>query len=303
MENARKKGNEQGLQEKIKHGSLHFPMDVYWNDFTKYVAGTVPWHWHEELEFVVAVKGGASVWSGNVCHELAVGEGIFLNSNVLHQMIPWDVEETKMFSVVMHPGILGIEKGYLLGARYVTPYIQNDMVKYFVLSEQVSWQSQILEELHAVYKISEEKGYAYEYDLHNKMCGIWFLLLQNLWKNNREKPSVPSTDEARIYQALAYIHEHYIEAITLEEIAEHINVSKSECCRCFQRNLKTTPFEYLMLHRIGVAARLLEETNESVTAISMMTGFRSNSYFCKQFRKYMNDTPNEYRKKGKGKAE
>ncbi len=298
-----KKSKEQDLQEKTQHGTLHFPMDVYWNDFKKYVAQIIPWHWHEELEFVVIISGKVLISVGNNNLELKSGEGIFINSNVLHQMIPTGEEETFMFTIVMHPGLLGIEKGYLLGTRYVMPYIQNDTLKFQSFSPEVFWQKGVLERLAEVYEINHEKTFAYEYALHNKMCDIWLILLQNLWKDQKENKEVPSIDEGRIYQALQYIHSNYAENITLDDICEYISVSKSECCRCFQRNLQTTPFEYLMLHRIGAAAKLLEETNESITSVALMTGFNSNSYFGKQFRKYMNLSPNEYRKSAREKEE
>lgn len=271
-------------------------MDVYWNDFTTYIGGRIPWHWHKEMEFVVVVQGKVEISTGDKTIQFQKGEGIFINSNVLHQMIPMAKEESYMFSIVVHPGILGIENGFLLSTKYVVPFIKNDQTKSQTLSPRIEWQNEILLNLHGIYEIHKNKEYAYEYILHNKICYIWTILLQNLWRFQAEKVKVPELDENRIYLAMEYIHEHYAQNMTLKDICTSINVSKSECCRCFQRKLKMTPFEYLMMHRIRVAAENLKNSNQSVTSIALSAGFNSNSYFCKQFRKYMNTSPNEYRK-------
>jgi len=51
-------------------------------------------------------------------------------------------------------------------------------------------------------------------------------------------------DEQRIKDAIVYIEQHFADPITLDDIARSIHISKSECCRCFQRVLRVTPTEY-----------------------------------------------------------
>ena len=49
-------------------------------------------------------------------------------------------------------------------------------------------------------------------------------------------------------------------------------------------------------YRLSKAARLLKETNLTVSEIAIQTGFNGQSYFGKCFREKMNCAPSEYRK-------
>ena len=60
------------------------------------------------------------------------------------------------------------------------------------------------------------------------------------------------------------MEQHYNQEISLDDIAEHVNICKSECCRFFKKHMNMTIFEYLMFLRIQKSLPLLKE-GESVT--------------------------------------
>ncbi len=298
-EQTNNKNQSEKYLEKRKHGDVGFPMNVYWNDFTTYVAESIPWHWHEEIEFAVVTQGTIEVFTGTTSIILKEGEGIFINADTLHQMKPVGKNRVYMFTIVAHPCILGIEKGFLISSKYVTPFITNDNIKGQVFKSDIEWQNEVIINLRKIYDSYVQKKYGYEYKLHNLLCSIWFAMVEHVWSSQIAEITYKDLDENRIYQALQYIQSHYMEAVSLEDICRQLSISKSECCRCFKRNLRMTPFEYLMIHRVSIAAKLLENTNQTITEIAIGTGFNSNSYFCKIFKKYMSVSPMEYRKNRK----
>ena len=107
---------------------------------------------------------------------------------------------------------------------------------------------------------------------------------------------IANQDAHRVKQAMVYIQEHFMEPITLNDIAEAILVSKSECCRCFKRATGLSPFEYLMKYRITESAKYMHrKSHESISEIAGAVGFNNTSYFNKVFKKFMGCTPTEYR--------
>ncbi len=107
-----------------------------------------------------------------------------------------------------------------------------------------------------------------------------------------------SNDEYRVKQAIAYVESHYADQITLEELADSIHISKSECCRCFKRVLNLTPIEYVVQYRIYTAAAILDDPRTEIPSISELaikTGHNNISYFNKMFKRHMGVTPTEYR--------
>lgn len=290
------KESRQALQEKKLHGEPGFPMVVYHNDFTQYVSEQIPWHWHGELEFVVVTEGCAEFSVGADIFLLKQGEGIFINRDILHHMEPRGERPAYMFSVLLHPGLLEAGQGALLAAKYVTPYLTPD-IPYAFLQPETETGQRCLEKLRQIYQVYQEKAFGYEYALHNLICEVWLYLVRENWGETEQSKKTRSASEERIYQALSYIQQHFARQITLEEICGMLHVSKSECCRCFRQKLRMTPFAYIMTYRVNEAAQRLAESTDSVTEIAQQCGFGSDSYFCKQFRRYMGCTPLEYRRR------
>ena len=88
-------------------------------------------------------------------------------------------------------------------------------------------------------------------------------------------------DSYRMKNMLQYIEEHYSDNITINEIAESVSLSVSECLRCFHSTIGTTPIQYLKSFRIKKAAELLTNTDMKIVDIGIICGFQDMSYFCK----------------------
>ena len=99
----------------------------------------------------------------------------------------------------------------------------------------------------------------------------------------------------RLRDILSYIHGNYDTNITLDDIASHIGICKSECTRFFKKHMNMTIFDYILYYRIQESLPLLIEYG-SVTEAATMVGFLSPSYYTQIFKRYMKCTPLEYRK-------
>ena len=95
---------------------------------------------------------------------------------------------------------------------------------------------------------------------------------------------------------LRFIHTHYAQPVTIDQIAAAAPVSRRVCFRLFQEHLHTTPLEYLTDCRLQNACRRLLQTGESVTQIAYACGLGSSSYFGKRFRERFGCTPAQFRR-------
>lgn len=96
-----------------------------------------------------------------------------------------------------------------------------------------------------------------------------------------------------------YIDTHYASNLTLDSLAKLSYMNKYYMSRLFKENIGKTPIDYLIDKRISVTKILLETTEYSLTEIYKIVGFSSQSYFNQIFKKRVNMTPREYRKKYK----
>lgn len=100
-----------------------------------------------------------------------------------------------------------------------------------------------------------------------------------------------------ITKAIQYIKHNYPRNISLQQVADHVNLSSGYLSNLFKKELQVTFVEYLNLYRIERAKELLAHTTMKSYDIAVQVGFSPEyTYFSKVFKKVTGLNPNEYRK-------
>lgn len=94
-----------------------------------------------------------------------------------------------------------------------------------------------------------------------------------------------------------YVHNHISEAISTEEIARTLFISRPHLSKRFREETGKTLTDYILGEKTEEAKRLLRYSDKSITAIGDYLGFSSQGHFARVFRKYAGCTPSEYREK------
>lgn len=102
---------------------------------------------------------------------------------------------------------------------------------------------------------------------------------------------------ADIERVLKYIALNYPQPLTLEEVADHCNLSATYFSRKFKLITGQTFKEHLNYIRLRHAKQMLCTTDNTVTKIAMLCGFGSSNYFKDVFKADVGISPREYRKK------
>ena len=124
-----------------------------------------------------------------------------------------------------------------------------------------------------------------------------FLSLSLTFARIYQESSMTNTDHlAPLIAPIAYLEQHYQEAITAEQLAEQSGLSVRHFNRLFQNTYHTSPGRYLLQYRIQKSENLLHYTNMSIAEIAYQCGFNDSNYFSRQFRKIHNISPRQYRK-------
>jgi signal transduction histidine kinase/AraC-like DNA-binding protein/ABC-type sugar transport system substrate-binding protein len=98
-----------------------------------------------------------------------------------------------------------------------------------------------------------------------------------------------------VRQAMAYIHEHYMDQISRTDLAQHVALSEDYLTACFRKELGVTPITYINRFRVNQAQQLLLDTDKSITEIAMDVGFSDSGYFSRVFRREVGLSPTDYR--------
>lgn len=99
----------------------------------------------------------------------------------------------------------------------------------------------------------------------------------------------------RVDRVMDYISRHYTEEIKLEDLAARTAMAPGAFSRFFKQNTGRTPVDYIIDVRLGAAARMLVDTNASVSDICYACGFNNLSNFNRTFKARRGYTPREFR--------
>ncbi len=109
-------------------------------------------------------------------------------------------------------------------------------------------------------------------------------------------PNSYAKDREQIDKIYEYVFQNVQEGINLTDAAKLVYMEPSSFCRYFKKKTNRTFIEYVKSVRIGIAAKLLAETDKPVTHICYECGYNNLANFNHYFKVIMKKTPSEYRK-------
>lgn len=96
---------------------------------------------------------------------------------------------------------------------------------------------------------------------------------------------------SRIAEALAYLHRHYAEPISVERLADEVNMSPSHFHHHFKRTTQLAPMQYLKRLRLLKARLLLGQRLHNVNRTAAAVGYQSPSQFSRDYKRYFGNSP------------
>ena len=97
-----------------------------------------------------------------------------------------------------------------------------------------------------------------------------------------------------IQSILNYIHEHYDERITLQDLSAFACLNEAYLSRLFKMETKKTINSYINELRIYKAKELLKSPNIMVKEVAQLVGIKDQLYFNRVFKKFCGENPTDY---------
>ncbi|KAB7709094.1 helix-turn-helix domain-containing protein [Bacillus aerolatus] len=282
---------DQNLKELTKHRTVVLPIACYETTIDQNIHGYILLHWHDEIQFVLIVKGEAIFQINEEKLVVREGDGLFINSGCLHMAEEKNHSGCVYICLNVSPHFILPQELY---TTYVYPYIQATNFPYLYIEANELWGKNILAAIVKINQWIQQKSTYYEIDITVQLTFIWQNLIINGFQLEYNQTEMLKSH--RMKQMLNWVHLHFAEEIMLDDIARAGQLSRSECCRYFKRILKTTPLSYVIVYRIQKSLALLQQAESNVTEVAYQVGFNSTSYFIDKFRKSMNMTPLAYKK-------
>ncbi len=280
------------LRETKQHGQPDFPIQYYLDDTRDFYNSQVDWHWHNEFEIVAVSEGVVDCHVGQESFRLKAGEAVFINSRVLHQFTAKDYGI--MPNIVFSPEFIAPEQTVIYD-KFIAP-IEKSTMEYLVFKNICEWHNRVLELLSTLFYEISVDGFN-ELKVRNILSEAWVIILEQVRHTLRENKCVNDANSSgnSVKLMIQYIGAHYMEEISLNDIAASVNISKNTAMRYFAANIGVSPVDYLIKYRIGISCKMLRETSDKISHIAGCVGYENTSYFCRLFRKYVGVSPKKYR--------
>lgn len=250
-------------------------------------------HWHSALEIIMTVENDYEVIVDDVTYHVPLGGIMMIPPGEIHSLIAPETGSRFVFLFDLAPfsrfqgfsGVLPLLSQPLLITKGDYPAIYDDIYNILV---------QIRNEYFGKNEFAELT-----------ICSLLLNLFVKLGTNRLE--SIDLFSNIRIYKqkeyvqkfnsVMDYIDSHYMDNLSLDDIASSIGFSKYHFSRLFKQYTGYTFCAYISHRRIKVAEDLLAQPDLSITEIALQSGFPSISTFNRLFKQQKGCTPSEYREK------
>lgn len=244
-------------------------------------------HYHPAMEFIKVISGSVRFLISDNYITCNCGDILFIPSSVVHGAGALTTDSairgvTFESTILDRIGVIGdIQKVFKASAKNC-----------FIISPDASIYGELDE---ALSRIGSNYG---DFSTAGKMLILSQLIMAGslLIKHFELSKQAENPEIIRLMPVIDHIHHHYAEKIRIDELSSIIHVCDDRLIRLFNDATGKTPMEYVMSLRIENAIKLLSSTDESVARIAERSGFGSDTYMTRVFRKRLNMTPGAYRK-------
>lgn len=109
--------------------------------------------------------------------------------------------------------------------------------------------------------------------------------------------AVGPDEDSLVARVLKYVTDHISDALTIEDVADAVGVSRRTFSRAFAKHAHVTPSVFVDQVRIDFARKLLEETDVPLKTVAFRCGFNNATQMRMIFSRQLNTTPKLYRER------
>ena len=258
-------------------------------------------HSHEFYEINLIVGGQGMHYINNQRLNINVGDVFILPPNCKHGY--YEILNLEIFHILINDEFLSFYKKQFKSMNgfdslfNIEPNLRSQTINNAFLHLSKEQFNEILNDIENLLQYSENNVYH-----HNIQSAMTFQLICKFCNFHQQAITKTQNSQAKnsyvplIIFSIEFMKKNLSQKLTNDSIAKELSISPTSFKRHFKEIVKVPPMEYLTKLRIRQGKKLLRNTNESLINIALECGFFDTAHFFRQFKKYENISPSEYRK-------
>lgn len=259
-----------------------------------------PWHYHPEYELVLVTESTGKRFIGDQIKDFEPGDLAFIGPNLPHLYR----NDRRYYE----------EKPSLRAKSIVIHFLEQSLGKDFLQLPEAAKLRALFDRSARGMDITGDTNLRIQKKLAEllQLEGLarWTKLIEvlDILADSTEYTLISSQpilgrhekDSDRLTKVVEWVMQSFHETIRLEEVAEAVNMSAPSFSRYFKHRTRKTFSAFVTEIRLGHAARLLQEDQQSIAEICYRCGFNNLSNFNRLFRKFYKMNPMEYKRQHRG---
>ena len=254
-------------------------------------------HSHKFLELSYVLDGKARHTTEGITTVISKGDYFIIDYNRHHEYQQIGEQPFVVMNCLFLPSLIDET---LTGCEALSEVVKNYLIKLdfyqvqdhptnFIYHDDNGWIGTLFQQLHREY---EEKSMGYFETIRSCLILILIHIMRQI-----EKPNVYASSNEMIRQILDYVDKNYTDKLSLNDISKKYNYTLQHVSTLFKKEVGLNFQEYVQSVRIKESCRLLINTNQKVADIATRVGYTNIKFFNEIFKRYMDITPREFRKK------
>lgn len=230
-------------------------------------------HTHEEYSLAFIDSGRTLLWHAGKLSEVGAGSSVFISPGLVHSCNPLSIAD-------WHYRMLYIEAAWMRG--------------FFRGRAAGGFRRPVVRDVAAgglEYLLASLRGPASPLEKEANLCAIIERAVGGA------KPAAASgncREPAGLSRACDYLHAHFAEKITLDQLARVAGLSRFRLLRSFKDTYTIPPHTYQTLLRVNHAKKRLR-AGIDIAEVALAAGFYDQSHFSKVFKSHTGVSPEKYR--------
>lgn len=279
---------------KIDESKHLLPYD-YYSTVVENGRPDVLFHCHPEVEINYIYEGSARFHIDYDYFNSQAGDIILIRPNGMHSIHPLENQKHVTDTFRFHLDMIGYSIVDQVSLRYLQP-LQTSLYKFVPrIQPGMEGYEEIKECLFMIFELSKNEGRHFELLLKSKLNEFLYLLFYYRYVLRKNTDDTYRKNE-QIRELIDFINNNYQKNLSIDYLSQFMGYSKTHFMAVFKQHTGSSCTEFIIQVRLNKACDMLINTSNPVLEIATAVGFNNLSNFNRQFKRYYELTPSQYRK-------
>ncbi len=244
-------------------------------------------HWHYDYEFILVLKGSLEIVENANKLLLNAGDFVLINSQVVHALRQTQEENLCLFLQISEKMFSDLRSGFFyfyMNSQDEERAPRNGYIHYRRTLARAGYES----------LLTRPNRYRISACVYTLLADLIDFSVYDVY----QKAALNSFGDVDLFmKIIEYLQENCCRQTVLEDVRKELGIGEKTLYRFMKKYTGKSPKQFVLEHRINIAANMLRSTTCSIPYIAAQCGFNAENTFYRVFRQETGITPGDYQKR------